>query len=44
MLRAAGVADVKLEAALPFLGTLLKKEQDLVAFADQLSGGKRWRS
>jgi MoxR-like ATPase len=44
VLRAAGVAEVKLEAALPFLGTLLKKEQDLVAFADQLSGGKRWRS
>lgn len=44
VLRAAGVADVKLTAALPFLGTLLKKEQDLVAFADQLSGGGRWRS
>ena len=26
------------------LGTLLKKEQDLVAFADQLAGGRRWRS
>ncbi|MBX3247027.1 MAG: MoxR family ATPase [Myxococcales bacterium] len=44
VLRAAGVADVKLSAALPFLGTLLKKEQDLVAFADQLAGGGRWRS
>lgn len=44
VLRAAGVADVKLTAALPFLGTLLKKEQDLVAFADQLSGGGRWWS
>jgi hypothetical protein len=44
VLRAAGVGEVKLEASLPFLGTLLKKEQDLVAFADQLAGGKRWRS
>ena len=26
------------------LGALLKKEQDLVAYADQLSGGRQWRS
>jgi MoxR-like ATPase len=44
MLKTMGVADVKLEKNLPFLGTLLKKEQDLVAYADQLSGGSRWRS
>lgn len=44
VLRRAGVDDVKLETNLPFLGALLKKEQDLVAFADQLSGGRRWRS
>ena len=44
VLRAAGLGDVRLEGKLPFLGTLLKKEQDLVAFADQLSGGRRFRS
>jgi MoxR-like ATPase len=44
MLKTMGVADVKLDKNLPFLGTLLKKEQDLVAYADQLSGGSRWRS
>lgn len=44
VLRRAGVGDVRLERNLPFLGALLKKEQDLVAFADQLSGGRRWRS
>jgi MoxR-like ATPase len=44
VLRRAGIDSVKLEENLPFLGTLLKKEQDLVAFADQLSGGRQWRS
>ncbi|HEX7477859.1 MAG TPA: MoxR family ATPase [Polyangiales bacterium] len=44
MLKTMGVKDVKLDKNLPFLGTLLKKEQDLVAYADQLSGGARWRS
>ncbi len=44
VLKRAGVADVRLDKNLPFLGTLLKKEQDLVAFADQLAGGRRWRS
>jgi MoxR-like ATPase len=44
MLKTMGVKDVKLDKNLPFLGTLLKKEQDLVAYADQLSGGQRWRS
>jgi len=44
MLKTMGVADVKLDKNLPFLGTLLKKEQDLVAYADQLTGGSRWRS
>ena len=43
-LRRAGVKDVRLEAKLPFLGALLKKEQDLAAFADQLAGGRRYRS
>jgi MoxR-like ATPase len=44
MLKNMGISDVKLDKGLPFLGTLLKKEQDLVAYADQLSGGARWRS
>jgi MoxR-like ATPase len=44
MLKNMGIADVKLDGNLPFLGTLLKKEQDLAAYADQLSGGSRWRS
>jgi MoxR-like ATPase len=44
VLRAAGVSEVKLDQTLPFLGTLLKKEQDVAALADQLAGGKRFRS
>ncbi len=44
VLHRTGVRDVKLEQNLPFLGALLKKEQDLVAFADQLAGGRRYRS
>jgi MoxR-like ATPase len=43
-LRASGIKSVKLDKDLPFLGTLLKKEQDLVAYADQLAGGAQWRS
>jgi MoxR-like ATPase len=43
-LKRAGIAEVKLEKELPFLGALLKKEQDLVAFADQLAGGRKFRS
>ncbi len=43
-LRAAGIGDVTLSRELPFLGALLKKEQDLTAYADQLAGGRRWRS
>ena len=44
MLKNMGINTVKLDNNLPFLGTLLKKEQDLAAYADQLSGGARWRS
>jgi MoxR-like ATPase len=44
VLHRTGVRDVKLEQNLPFLGALLKKEQDLVAYADQLAGGRRYRS
>ncbi|MBK8696587.1 MAG: MoxR family ATPase [Deltaproteobacteria bacterium] len=44
VLQRAGITSVKLDRELPFLGALLKKEQDLVALADQLSGGKKYRS
>ena len=43
-LQASGIEEVKLSKALPFLGTLLKKEQDLATYADQLAGGPQWRS
>jgi MoxR-like ATPase len=43
-LQAAGVDNVKLERSLPFLGALLKKEQDLASYADAMAGGRRWRS
>ncbi len=44
VLKRAGIAEVKLDKELPFLGALLKKEQDMVAIADQLAGGKKYRS
>lgn len=44
MLKSSGIESVELDKKLPFLGTLLKKEQDLSAFADQAAGGSRWRS
>jgi MoxR-like ATPase len=44
VLKKAGVGEVKLDKTLPFLGTLLKREHDFAAYADQLAGGKRYRS
>jgi len=44
VLKKSGVHEVKLDQTLPFLGALLKKEQDIVALADQLSGGRKYRS
>ncbi len=44
VLKSAGIDAVKLERQLPFLGALLKKEQDLAAYADQLAGGRKFRS
>jgi MoxR-like ATPase len=44
VLKKAGVGEVKLDRTLPFLGTLLKKEHDVAAYADQLAGGKKYRS
>jgi MoxR-like ATPase len=43
VLRRSGTERVELDEQLPFLGALLKKEQDLTSFADQLAGGRRWR-
>ncbi len=44
VLQRAGLTSVKLDRQLPFLGALLKKEQDLVAYADHLAGGKKYRA
>ncbi|NLY93754.1 MAG: MoxR family ATPase [Myxococcales bacterium] len=44
VLKRTGIKNVTLDQNLPFLGALLKKEQDLVAYADQIAGGRRWRS
>ena len=44
VLKKAGIGEVKLDKSLPFLGALLKKEQDMVALADQLAGGRKYRS
>jgi MoxR-like ATPase len=38
VLKSSGVQSVKLEAQLPFVGALLKKEQDLLALSEQLGG------
>jgi MoxR-like ATPase len=43
-LRRAGVTTVELTKELPFLGALLKKEQDIVAYADRLAGGRKFRA
>jgi MoxR-like ATPase len=40
-LKAAGIGSVKLDEQLPFLGALLKREQDLMAFTDAFAGGKK---
>jgi len=44
VLKRAGIEEVKLDNSLPFLGALLKKEQDIAALADQLAGGRKYRS
>ena len=43
MLRLAQPDAVELSESTPFLGTLLKKEQDLQAFTDQITGRARRR-
>ena len=44
VLKSAGISGVKLDENLPFLGTLLKKEQDLSVYAEQVVSPRRWRS
>ena len=44
VLRSAGIKSVELNESLPFLGTLMKKEQDLITLNQHLSGpARRWR-
>ncbi|MBL8914219.1 MAG: MoxR family ATPase [Archangium sp.] len=42
-LKAAGITTLKLDENLPFIGALLKREQDLLAMAETFGGGKRAR-
>jgi MoxR-like ATPase len=44
VLKASGIMDLKLEENLPFLGALLKKEQDMVAVAEAFGRGRRTRA
>ncbi|RKH60222.1 AAA family ATPase [Corallococcus aberystwythensis] len=44
VLKANGVVELKLDEQLPFLGALLKKEQDLVAVAEAFGRGRRTRA
>jgi MoxR-like ATPase len=44
VLKASGIMDLKLDESLPFLGALLKKEQDLMAVAEAFGRGRRTRA
>ncbi len=44
VLKANGVAHVKLDENLPFLGALLKREQDLMAVAEAFGRGRRTKA
>ena len=44
VLKASGVSSLKLEENLPYLGALLKREQDLLAFTEQFGRGRRTRA
>jgi MoxR-like ATPase len=44
VLRAAGVSNVRLDQDLPFLGALLKKEQDVAAVTQNQGDVRRWRN
>lgn len=43
-LKAAGIEQVTLEPGMPFLGTLLKKEQDLATLAEHVTRRPGWRN
>jgi MoxR-like ATPase len=43
-LKASGITSMKLDENLPFLGALLKREQDLQVFAETFGGGRRTRA
>jgi MoxR-like ATPase len=43
-LKAAGISNLKLDQQLPFVGALLKREQDTQAFAEAFAGGRRTRA
>jgi MoxR-like ATPase len=43
-LKATGVSTVKLDENLPFLGALLKREQDLMAFAETFGGPRKTKA
>ena len=44
VLKRAGLASIELTEGMPFLGALLKREQDLLAFAEATSRGRRPRA
>jgi MoxR-like ATPase len=44
VLKSAGVKDLKLDETLPFVGALLKREQDLLVFHEALAAGRRPRA
>jgi MoxR-like ATPase len=44
VLKTAGVKELKLDEALPFVGALLKREQDLLVFHESLAAGRRPRA
>ena len=43
-LKASGLKSLKLDEQLPFIGALLKREQDLQAFSEAFQGGRRSRA
>src|SRR5271154_2896733 len=44
VLKSAGVKELNLDEALPFVGALLKREQDLLVFHESLAAGRRPRA
>jgi MoxR-like ATPase len=44
VLKSAGVKQLQLDEALPFVGALLKREQDLLVFQESLAAGRRPRA